>query len=128
MNGAGGLLPDSGGVNIPMKMLIPLYDDEVAPRFDFATEVLIVELDDEYNPVAEKNVVLPQASAEDLCQLILQEDISLVVCGAIEEEYYQYLRWKKIRVVDSVVGHHKEVVRCLKEGGPAEGAILSRVI
>lgn len=107
-----------------MKMLIPLYDDEVAPRFDLATEVLIAEFDDEGNLTDQKNVVLPQASAEDLCQLILHEDISLVVCGGIEEEYYQYLTWKKIRVVDSIVGDHEQVVRSFKDGHLVEGAIL----
>lgn len=109
-----------------MKMLIPLYDEEVAPRFDLATEVLIVELDDEGNLFEARNVVLPQASAEDLCQLILHEGISLVVCGGIEEEYYQYLTWKKIRVIDSIVGDHEQVVQCLKNGTLIEGAILMR--
>jgi predicted Fe-Mo cluster-binding NifX family protein len=107
-----------------MKMLIPLHEEEVAPRFDLATEVLIAELDDECNPVEVKNIVLPQASAEDLCQLILHEGISLVVCGGIEEEYYQYLTWKKIRVIDSIIGHHEQVVRCFKDGTLVEGAIL----
>lgn len=108
-----------------MKMLIPLHDEEVAPRFDLATEVLIAELDDDGSLVEKKNIVLPQASAEDLCQLILHEDISLVVCGGIEEEYYQYLTWKKIRVIDSIIGHHEQVVRCLKDGTLVEGAILT---
>jgi len=84
------------------RILIPLYGNDVAPRFDLATEVVIISL--ERNAKEEKIVVLPQASAEQLCHLILTEGVDVVICSGIEEEYYQYLIWKKVQVVDSVVG------------------------
>jgi hypothetical protein len=49
-------------------------------------------------------MVLPQASAEKLCHMIITEDIQAVICGGIEEEYYDYLCWKRIDVMDSVIG------------------------
>ncbi len=84
------------------RILIPLYGNDVAPRFDLAAEVVIINL--ERTGREEKIVVLPQASAEQLCHLILTEGVDAVICSGIEEEYYQYLTWKKIQVVDSVVG------------------------
>ncbi|GAU09138.1 NifB/NifX family molybdenum-iron cluster-binding protein [Desulfoplanes formicivorans] len=86
-----------------MKILVPVSGGEVAPRFDMAPEVLIVTTDDNNTVVATRTMVLPQASADDLCSLILTERIDVVACNGIEEEYYRFLTWKKIRVVDSIM-------------------------
>lgn len=86
------------------KTLIPLYLDEVAPRFDLATEAIIITTSRDNQIEEERTVVLPQASSEKLCHLILTENISAVICGAIEEEFFQFLKWKKISVNDSVAG------------------------
>ena len=98
------------------KILIPLYNDYVAPRFDLATEVLIVEAG-EGGDTKEKIVMLPNASAEQLCHMILMERIEVVICGGIEEEYYQYLNWKKIEVLDSVVGTWKTALKKFAKNG-----------
>ncbi len=55
-------------------------------------------------------MVLPRASAEQLCHLVLTEKIDTVVCGGIEDEYYQYLRWKHVKVMDSVIGSYRAVI------------------
>jgi predicted Fe-Mo cluster-binding NifX family protein len=107
-----------------MKVLITLYESDVAPRFDMATEVLIATLGPDGSVVEEKNIVLPQASAEILCQLILGEGVDVVVCGGIEDEYYQYLTWKKIKVFDSVIASRQQVLRGSREGTLREGAVL----
>ncbi len=84
------------------KVLIPLFNDYVAPRFDLATEVLITTVG-ESTDSKEKIVMLSKASAEQLCHMILIEHIEVLICGGIEDEYYQYLKWKKVEVMDSVV-------------------------
>lgn len=86
-----------------MKILIPISGNDVAPRFDMAPEVLIVTTDDAGNVAATRTMVLPQASSDDLCSLILTENIECVVCNGIEEEYFRFLTWKKIKVIDSVM-------------------------
>jgi predicted Fe-Mo cluster-binding NifX family protein len=106
------------------KVLVPLYGEDVAPRFDLATEALIADLDAPGGPQEDRTVVLPQASAEDLCHLVLTEGIGTVVCGGIEEEYYQYLRWKKVTVLDSVIGPAHEALERLKDGELESGDIL----
>jgi predicted Fe-Mo cluster-binding NifX family protein len=98
------------------KLLIPLLGNEVAPRFDLATEAMIVSFDTDRKRSDERLVVLPKASAEELCQLILSERIQVVICGGIEDEYYQYLKWKHVEVLDSVIGSTEAVLdRYLKE-------------
>jgi predicted Fe-Mo cluster-binding NifX family protein len=92
------------------RVLIPLVGDDIAPRFDLAPEALIAEVNSDRNVTVEKSIVLPQASAEALCRLIMTERVDVVICCAIEEEYYQYLTWKKVKVVDSATGNHSEIL------------------
>ena len=106
------------------KILIPIYADQVAPRFDLATEVSIVSIGDDGRLMEKKTVVLPRASAEQLCHLILLEKISTVVCGGIEDEYYQYLKWKNVTVLDSVIGSYKKVIKQLELGMLQAGDIV----
>lgn len=105
------------------KVLIPLYKDEVAPRFDLSAEVLIV-LYDNGGRTGENIIVLQQPSPEDLCHMILKEKIDLVICGGIEEEYYQYLNWKNVRVIDDVIGEKDAVLAGYEKGGLERGDIL----
>lgn len=109
---------------MPEKILIPLYGQEVAPRFDLASEAVIISLDAENNSRREKLVVLPQVSAEKLCHMILTESIDTLICGGIEEEYYQYLTWKKVTVHDSVIGPWQEAASRLLEGRLQSGDII----
>ncbi len=106
------------------KLLIPLYENDVAPRFDLATEVLIVTNIGKVDPVNKRIVVLPRASAEQLCHLIFAEGIQTVVCSGIEDDYYQYLTWKRIEVIDSVIGSSESALKRYLEGTLKPGEIL----
>jgi predicted Fe-Mo cluster-binding NifX family protein len=106
------------------KILIPLCGNEVAPRFDQATEALIVSVDPERRGPEERLVVLPSASSEELCQLILSERIRVVICGGIEDQYYQYIRWKNVDVLDSVIGGTRAVLDRYLNGNLRTGDIL----
>ena len=108
------------------KILITIWRNDVAARFDLTTEVLIVSLDRDGGVANRRTVVLPTVSAEDLCHLILTEGITLVVCGGIEEEYYQYLSWKKVRVIDSVIGPFERALELAMTGGLEPGSNLMR--
>lgn len=106
------------------KLLIPLMGDHIAPRFDLATEAIIISFDQEWNENEEKILVFSQASAEDLCHLILTEGVKIVICSGIEEEYYHYLTWKKIKIFDSVIGLWKNATEQFRKGNLIVGTIL----
>ena len=107
-----------------MKLLMTLSENDVAPRFDLTTEVLIVSFLDDGTREKTRTVVLAHASAEDLCQLILNEGIGVVVCGGIEGEYFDYLTWKKVRVLDSVMGPWQLALERFRAGDLTSGSIL----
>jgi predicted Fe-Mo cluster-binding NifX family protein len=106
------------------RILIPLYGDEVAPRFDLATEVVITGAGPDGEE--ERIVLLPHASADQLCHLILTEKVDTVLCNGIEEEYYQYLTWKKVRVIDTVIGTWQGVLERLKRHQLKPGDIIKK--
>jgi predicted Fe-Mo cluster-binding NifX family protein len=86
------------------KVLIPLSEEEVAPRFDLAAEVLLADLDEDGRILQEKVLILPEPSAERLCHMVMTERAHTVICGGIEEEVFDYLTWKGITVIDNVIG------------------------
>ncbi len=106
------------------KILIPLLGNDVAPRFDLATEVLMTQVNAPDSIEDEKIMVLQEASAEKLCHLILTEGINVVICGGIEEEYYKYLVWKKVEVIDSIVGLWSSALERFASGELSPGEIL----
>jgi hypothetical protein len=106
------------------KTLICLYGNDIAPRFDLTTEVLIVSHGADGSIEEERVLVLPQASPEKLCHMILTEDVKTVICGGIEEEYHQYLTWKRVNVLDSVIGSCSRVLERLAKGTLKSGEIL----
>lgn len=81
-------------------VLLVAQDGYVAPRFDMALEAMLAT---EAEGVRQ-SLILPQSSAEELCHLIMKESVQEVVCGGIEDEFFQYLTWKKVRVLDNVIG------------------------
>jgi len=106
------------------KILIALYGNDVAPRFDLATEVFIAVLGAGGAVEEEKILVLPQASGEKLCHMILTEDVQVVICGGIEEEFYQYLTWKRVKVLDSIIGSYERVLERFRKGELQAGDIV----
>jgi predicted Fe-Mo cluster-binding NifX family protein len=106
------------------KLLITIWRDQVAPRFDLTSEVLVATVDSAGEVLQCKTVVLPTVSAEDLCHMILTEGISSVICGGIEEEYFQYLTWKKVKVIDSIIGPYDRALEIARGGRLETGAIL----
>jgi len=106
------------------KILVTLYRDEVAPRFDLCAEVLLVVVDDSGREIRRQDLVLANSSADDLCDLILDREVAGVITGGIEEEHYHYLRWKRVDVVDAVAGPADEALGRYLEGRLSAGDIL----
>ena len=106
------------------KILIPLYESDVAPRFDLATEALIVTGIGKTESGDKRMVVLPRASADQLCHLVITEGVQTVICSGIEDDYYQYLIWKRVEVIDSVIGSSEKALKRFVEGTLKPGEIL----
>ena len=113
----------------PRQAFITLCGDTVAPRFDMTAEGLILplETEDSAQGLAKergRHLVLAHTSSEELCDVITRANITTVVCGGIEEDYYHYLRWKRIEVISDVMGPLDAVLTRLAEGKLRAGDCL----
>ena len=97
-------------------VLIPIQGHYVAPRFDLTPEVWLGRYDQPEREPQGKILVLAHPSADKVCQMVLDEQVAVVVCGGIEGQYLEYLVWKKVEVYDSVIGSYKKAVQALAEG------------
>nr|WP_320012296.1 hypothetical protein [uncultured Desulfobulbus sp.] len=110
-----------------MKILMTIRGDYVAPRFDCAAEVLIATCYDHQLLEEPRSIILDHVSAERICDIALKENISILICGGIEEQHYQFLVWKKIQVFDGVVGLHEVVLQAAMEGRLSAGNLFPGV-
>ncbi len=107
------------------KITITVHQNHISPRFDLATEILIILISNHSVIEEKKSIVLPRSSADELCHLLLSENINTLICGGIEEEYYQFLKWKKIDIFDSVVGDWKVAFQNWIENTLKPGDVLT---
>jgi predicted Fe-Mo cluster-binding NifX family protein len=107
-----------------MKILITAQGDFVAQRFDLTAEVVIATVESGKRGHKPRAIIMDRPSAEGLCNMIMEEHIDLVICGGIEERHYQFLTWKKIRVVDFVIGDHESVLKKAIAGDLKAGELL----
>jgi predicted Fe-Mo cluster-binding NifX family protein len=107
-----------------MKILLTVQDHDVAPRFDQATEVLIATAEAGRLQGPVRTIILPHRSAEELSDLIVKEGIDCLVCGGIEDSFYRFFKWKKIRVYDAVIGAHAEALELVLAGTLRPGMVL----
>ncbi len=107
-----------------MKILITAQGDFVAPRFDLTSEVVIATAENGVLAAKPRTIIMDRASAEELSNMIMEEDVSLVICGGIEDRHHQFLTWKKIRVIDFIIGDHQSALDRALAGALQPGDIL----
>jgi len=86
------------------KIAIPILGEEIVPRFDLTTEVILLTTAKRSGIQDKKIIVLPRSSSDELCHTLLAQEVNTLICGAIEDEYYKFLKWKKLKVFDGVSG------------------------
>ena len=107
-----------------MKILITVQSNDVAPRFDQAGEVIIAEINGQILVGKPRNIILRQRNAEELTNMIVQEAIDCVICGGIEDSFHMFFTWKKITVIDGIIGLYAEALQLCLEGRLHPGMIL----
>ena len=110
-----------------MKIMITTRGDFVSPRFDLSSEVIVATYYDQQLMEEPRSLLLAEVSAEILCDLALKEQVAIVICGGIEKEHYQFLTWKKITVIDAVIGPYTDALKLAMDNALASGTILPGV-
>lgn len=105
-------------------ILIPIMDNELAPRFDLAPEVLILSVTRETSAmgrISEKVINFEAPSAEAMYRLVMAENIQTIICAGIEKEVFEFLKRKGIRVIDNVCGPADPVLEAYLIGSLSPG-------
>jgi len=107
------------------KLMVLIQGDFVAPRFDLATEILIVRFENGEEIGEPKMIIIERSSDEALCQMAVEENITDMICGGIEEVHFNFLVWKKVSVLDAVIGSWRTAVEKAVAGSLQQGEILN---
>jgi len=86
------------------KLMMPVQGDFIAQRFDLATEIIIIRFEHGMTMGEPKTIIMEKPSDEELCQMVVETNITDIVCGGIEELHYNFLIWKKVKVIDGIIG------------------------
>ena len=93
-----------------MKTAFPFWHKRIAPVFDTARQILIV--DSEAGMVTgESRVILPDDEARGKIVRLVELEISNLVCGALSRPMFQMATAFGIRVIPFVAGDLDEIVR-----------------
>lgn len=107
-----------------MKVMIAISHSGVAPRFDLAMEAVIAESRNGTIAHEPRVLLISEHSGDELCALAVGEAADIVVCGGIDQVHYDYLVWKKISVIENVIGPYDEALKRLLKGKLTPGTIL----
>ncbi len=108
------------------KVLVTVDGANIAPRFDLATEVRVYALTHGKISGQPRSILLPSPSADELCSLVLKENIDVLICGGVTEEHFQFLCWKNVKVHDRVIGLCSEAVKRYQNGTLSPGTAIRK--
>jgi len=98
-----------------MKVAIPLYNDRVSPRFEYAPALLLANI--ERNRVVEKREFsLAEHDFFRRCALVKELGVDMLICGGINGFTIRLLDWRNVRVVSPIAGNVEEVLQRFLQG------------
>ena len=107
-----------------MKILVTVENEAVAGRFDMVSETVVALYSRGELQGKPKIFLVSQPSAEELCRLIMKEEVGVLICGGIEERHQKFLTWKGVQVLDAVIGPYVLAMELAAKGELEPGVIL----
>jgi len=98
-----------------MRVVIPLYENRVAPRFGFAREFLFLEFKSK-REVDRKTVCLEVNDPEQIAEYFAREGVDLVLSGGMNMDFQREFRLRNIGVIWGLIGETEDVVASFLKG------------
>lgn len=106
-----------------MRVGIPLFGDQVAPRFEATQDFLLVDLHGDQ--ASSRRVALyVEPEEKNVPGACLSLGIDVLICCGIQRWSEQTLAEKKVRVIAGVMGSAEQALECFREGTLQAGQIL----
>ncbi|HOF34388.1 MAG TPA: NifB/NifX family molybdenum-iron cluster-binding protein [Spirochaetota bacterium] len=100
-----------------MKIAITIWNGRVSPLFDSASNVFVYESLNE-NDFTKKQITFDAQSAEAKADILLQNGIDLLICGAVSSDAERILSQKGIAVFAYLSGEADEIIKMIKTNKP----------
>lgn len=98
-----------------MRVAIPAFQDEVSPRFCFAPEVIVLEME-AGREVGQSRLVLRDLACPDRLRMLAGLGVSLLVCGGFDSAYLPDAERAGVHVVWGVTGSIADALRDVLAG------------
>lgn len=98
-----------------MRIGITVWDNQVSPLLDSATQLLLAEVSDD-KVLTREVLQLPHSFPWQRVKCIESAGIDALICGAISREYESLLRSCHIRVIPWTCGRIDEVIDAFVQG------------
>ena len=98
-----------------MKAAFTTWKNRIAPVFDVAGEVVLVEADCN-TQVGSTLVTLPEGAVEIKVKRLCEQDVDILVCGAMSRCAHELVKAQKIEVFSFVAGDTDSVIQAWLEG------------
>ena len=109
-----------------MRVAIPTFGSRISPRFDCASNVLIVDLDNgEISGRTEQ--ALSHVGARERIHLLRSMGVELLICGGLRRCDHFNMTGMGIDVVSGRMGEVEDVLRHLQEGTFAFNAVSEQM-
>jgi len=98
-----------------MLVAIPLFRDEVSPRFGYATEVAVATVDS--GEVGEiKRFAIPGRGGRQVLSLLVSLNPEVIICGGIHGSWQVMLNHHGISIFWGVIGRFEDVFSSFAAG------------
>jgi predicted Fe-Mo cluster-binding NifX family protein len=103
------------GRRFEMLVAVPLFGDEVSPRFGYTAEVMLAEVD-AGKVVSLRRLAVPGQGGRQVYSLLVSLRPAVVICGGIHRSWQQMLQHERIAVVWGVIGIAEDAVKSYAMG------------
>jgi predicted Fe-Mo cluster-binding NifX family protein len=98
-----------------MIVAVPLFRNEVSPRFGHATEVALAQV--ENGEVGEvRRIALPGRGGRQVYATLVSMKPAVVICGGIHQSWQGMIEMQGITVIWGVIGEAEDAIRSYAAG------------
>ena len=98
-----------------MKIAIPLFNNRVSPRFEFAPALLLATVEGK-KVLEKKELNLRGYNLFQRSVLLKEFGVDTLICGGINGFITRVLDWRNVRVISPISGDAEEVLKRFLQG------------
>ena len=98
-----------------MKVALPVWQGQVSSVFDFAHELLLIELENGHEK-SRQDIVLVEQSGPERVAMLKRLGVSVLICGAISRPLAEMINISGVQVLPFVTGSTEEIIKAYITG------------